>query len=296
MDDFSRLGVREIVTENSTLISSSKYLNDPRLRDAVATAILRRNGRERRVGWDSTPIVRAYREMRDPGPINELIAEERRRNAALDAWFETRHISTFKRADLADYPEGSLGRLFWRYLTDNDFDIDIDPNLRKDPSWRPKTDLEYFELRSAQTHDFEHILGGVGFDFLGEVVPFWMRMENYFAHMSADLAGELGVVYALLILPMQTRTMLHYPRAWTVVSRYIERGIALGRQAGPFFMARYEDLMQLSVPEVRTRLGIPEIEEWNSAAISDYWSEGAQGASVKTPQVAGAKVLGIAAE
>jgi ubiquinone biosynthesis protein COQ4 len=294
MDDFSRLGVNEVSTGNSTLVSSSKYLNDPRLRDAMATAILRRNGRERRVGWDSTPIVRAYRELRDPGAINALIAAERQRNPELDAWFAARHISTFKRADLARYPENTLGWLFHRYLTDNDFDIELDPNLRRDPSWRPQTDLEYFELRSAQTHDFEHILGGVGFDFLGEVVPFWMRMENYFAHLSPELAGELAVVYSLLILPMQTRTMLHYPRAWTVVSRYIERGIALGRAAGPFFMARYEDLFELTVPEVRAKLGIPEVEEWDSSALSDYWSEGAQAASVKTAQIATARVLGAA--
>ena len=291
MDDFSRLGARAIATGNSTLISSSKYLNDPRLRDAMATAILRRNGRERRVGWDSTPIVRAYRELRDAGAINDLIAAERRRNPVLDAWFETRHISTFKRADLARYREGTLGWTFHRYLSDNDFDIELDPNLRRDPSWRPQTDLEYFELRSAQTHDFEHILGGVGFDFLGEVVPFWMRLENYFAHLSPELAGELAVVYQLLVLPMQTRTVLHYPRAWTVVSRYIERGIQLGRAAGPFFMARYEDLFELSVAETRQALGIPEIEEWDSSALSDYWSEGAQSAAVKTPQLAAAKVL-----
>ncbi len=291
MDDFSRLGAREIATDNSTLISSSRYLNDPRLRDAMATAILRRNGRERRVGWDSTPIVRAYRELRDAGAINDLIAEERKRNPALDAWFAARHISTFQRADLARYPEGTLGRIFHRYLTDNDFEIALDPNLRRDPSWRPATDLEYFELRSAQTHDFEHILGGVGFDFLGEVVPFWMRMENYFAHLSPDLAGELAVVYQLLVLPMQTRTVLHYPRAWTVVSRYIERGIQLGRAAGPLFMARYEDLFELGVAAARASLGIPAIEEWDSSALSDYWSEGAQSAAVKTPQLAAARVL-----
>jgi len=291
VDDFSRLGARDVATENSTLISSSKYLNDARLRDAMATAILRRNGRERRVGWDSTPIVRAYRELRDVAAINALIAEERNRNIALDAWFEARYISTFSGADLARYPEGTLGWIFHRYLTDNDFDIELDPNLRRDPNWRPQTDLEYFELRSAQTHDFEHILGGVGFDFLGEVVPFWMRMENYFAHLSPELAGELAVVYQLLVLPMQTRTMLHYPRAWTVVSRYIERGIQLGRGAGPLFMARYEDLFELGVAEARRSLGIPAIEEWDSSALSDYWSEGAQSAGVKTPQLAAAKVL-----
>jgi ubiquinone biosynthesis protein Coq4 len=291
MDDFSRLGARVIATENSTLISSSKYLNDPRLCHAMATAILRRNGRERRVGWDSTPIVRAYRELRDTEAINDLIAAERRRNPALDAWFAARHISTFKRADLARFPAGTLGHMFHRYLTDNDFDIELDPNLRRDPTWRPQTDLEYFELRSAQTHDFEHILGGVGFDFLGEVVPFWMRMENYFAHLSPELAGELAVVYQLLVVPMQTRTVLHYPRAWTVVSRYIERGIQLGRAGGPFFMARYEDLFELTVPEARAALGLPDVEEWDSSALSDYWSEGAQSAAVKTPQLAAAKVL-----
>jgi len=281
MDDFSRLGVTEISTENSVLISSSKYLNEPRLRDALTTAMLRRNGRERRVGWDSTPIVRAYWEVRDVKAINAMIATERARNPALDAFFSARHISTFTRTDLARYAPHSLGGIFYAYLAENDLDIDLDPRLRRDPNWRPSTDLEYFELRAAQTHDFEHILGGVGFDALAEVVPFWMRIENYHAHMTPELAGELAALYVLLVLPMQTRTALHYPRAWPMVSRFIERGIQLGRVAAPLYMVRYEDLLSLSLPEARAKLSIPLIEEIDSYELSDYFSEGAQLANAK---------------
>ncbi len=289
-DDFSSMGVREITTENSTLISSSKYLNEPRLRDAMATAMLRRNGRERRVGWDSTPIVRAYRDVRDPDYMNKLIHDERKINPRLDAWFAERYISTFRRDDLKDYADGTLGNTFYRYLVENNFDIDLDPNLRRDPNWRPTNDLDYWDMRSAQLHDFEHIMGGVGFDFLGEVVPFWMRIENYFAHLSAELAGELGTVFQLLVVPIQTRTMLHYPKAWTAVTEYIKRAIEIGRAASPLYMARYEDLFHLSVPEARIALGIPQIEEIDTSALSDYWSEGAQSALVRTPQISAARV------
>ncbi len=282
MDDFSSLGVRQIFTDNSVLVSSSKYLNHPLLRDALATAMLRRNGRERRVGWDSTPIVRAYREIRDADYMNTLLTEERKKNPQLDKWLSEKHFSTFQRDDLKQYPEGSLGNVFYKYLVKYNFDITLDPNLRKDPNWRPKTDLDYFEMRAAQTHDFEHLMGGVNFDFLGEIVPFWMRIENGFRHFSPELAGELGVVQLLLILPVISRTMLHYPKAWSVVSDSIARGTEVGRKSGPIYLARYEDVLHLSLPEARKALGIIPVQQVDTSDMSDYWSEGAQYGGVKT--------------
>ena len=46
MDDIPYLarGVALLGTDSSVLISSSKYLNDPRLRDWIAKIALRRNG------------------------------------------------------------------------------------------------------------------------------------------------------------------------------------------------------------------------------------------------------------
>ncbi|MDX2276864.1 MAG: Coq4 family protein [Hyphomonadaceae bacterium] len=275
-DMFSRFGVADLSTPSSALISSSKYLNNPMLREAMATALLRRNGRDRRVGWDSQHIVRAYWEVRDTGRINAMLKEARVADAKLDAWFEERHISTFRRDDLKKYPPDSLGGVFHAYLVSQNLDIDLDPNLRRDPNWRPDTDLQYWELRSAQTHDFEHLLAGVGFDYLGEMAPFWMRIENYFAHLDAELAGELAAVHLLLVLPMFTRTMLHYPRAWTALTEYTRHATELGRRSGPLYMAKYEDLFELTLPQARLKLGMGEVPEYDTMALSDYWSEGAQ--------------------
>ena len=46
MDDVPYLlrGITQLSTASSTLISSSKYLNNPRLREWVATELLRRKG------------------------------------------------------------------------------------------------------------------------------------------------------------------------------------------------------------------------------------------------------------
>lgn len=283
-DLFSKFGVADVGTHSSVLISSSKYLNHPMLREAMATALLRRNGRDRRVGWDSQHIVRAYWEVRDADKINAMLGEARAADAKLDAWFAARHISTFRRDDLKAYPQGTLGQIFHKYLVDQDLDIDIDPNLRCDPNWRPVTDLQYWELRSAQTHDFEHLLVGVGFDYLGEMAPFWMRIENYFAHLDPDLAGELAAVHLLLVLPMFTRTMLHYPRAWTAITEYVRHATEIGRASSPLYMAKYEDYFHLTLPEARAALGMPAISEYNTTALSDYWSEGAQ----SDPRIIGA--------
>ncbi|WP_380877680.1 hypothetical protein ACFB49_13820 [Sphingomonas sp. DBB INV C78] len=281
MDDFSRLGVLDIATQSSVLVSSSRYLNNPRLGDAMNTAMLRRNGPDRRVGWDSTNIVRAYWEVRDTAQVNRLLAEERKRNPEFDAFMEERFISSFKREDLADYAKGTLGRIFYDYLVAGDLDIALDPRLRVDPNWRPATDLEYFELRSAQTHDFEHILGGVGFDAMAEVVPFWMRIENWNRNMSPELAGEMVAVHMLLIMPMFTRVQLHYPAAYATLSDFTERGIQIGRAAKPLFMAKYEELFGLSLDEARAALNIPPVEHYDSSEVSSYFGEGAPGTAKK---------------
>lgn len=281
MDDFSRIGVIDTATESSVLVSSSRYLNNPRLGDAMTTAMLRRNGADRRVGWDSTNIVRAYWEVRDTAEVNRLLGEERRRNPAFDAFMEERFISSFTREDLADYAKGTLGRIFYDYLVAGDLDIALDPRLRVDPNWRPATDLEYFELRSAQTHDFEHILGGVGFDAMAEVVPFWMRIENWNRNMSPELAGEMVAVHMLLIMPMFTRVQLHYPAAYATLSDFVERGIQIGRAATPLFMAKYEPLFGLSLDEARAALNIPPVKLYDSSEISTYFGEGAPGTAKK---------------
>lgn len=267
MADYSYLmkGITRVSTESSVLVSSSKYLNDARLRDWVATHMLRRNGADLPTPSDSIQLVQIMRDIQDIDHINALIAEERRNNPALDAWFAERFASSFTREDLKDYAPDTVGGIFYAQLTANDLQVDIVP------PYEPRNDYEYFQLRAGQTHDFEHILGGGGFDFIGELVPYYMRLTNLFVHLSPELAGELSAFSILGSTRIITRAVLHYPHTWLIVQDAVERGARVGRESGPFFMARYEDVLHLTPEAARETLGVRGVRLVDTAAASATW-------------------------
>ncbi len=80
MADYSYLmsGITSVATDSSALVSSSRYLNDPRVRDWVATHMLRRNGPDVPTPSDSIQLVQILREVQDLDHINALLAAERR--------------------------------------------------------------------------------------------------------------------------------------------------------------------------------------------------------------------------
>ena len=267
MNDYSYLmqGIRNVETESSTLVSSSKYLNDPRLRDWVSTQLLRRNGEDVPTPSDSIKLVMILRDVQDIDHINDLFAAERVKNADLDAWFREGFSSTFEREDLADYPPDSVGGIFYRELKERGLDVEIVPRFE------PKNDYEYFLLRAGQTHDLEHILGGGGFDFIGELIPYYMRLTNLFVHMSPELAGELSVFSVLGSTRIITRAVLHYPQTWLTVQDAIERGAKVGRESDPIYTMKYEDVLGLTVAEAREKLGVRGVREADTATASEEW-------------------------
>ena len=111
MAEYSYLmsGITPVATESSLLVSSSRYLNDPRIRDWVATHLLRRNGPDVPTPSDSIQLVQILREVQDIDRINELFAQERQKNPALDAWFREGFVSTFQRDDLKHYGPETVG-------------------------------------------------------------------------------------------------------------------------------------------------------------------------------------------
>ncbi|AHE55092.1 hypothetical protein [Sphingomonas sanxanigenens] len=268
MTDYSYLmkGIVPLSTDSSTLISSSKYLNDARLRDWVATHMLRRNGADVPTPSDSIQLVLLLRQIQDIGHINTLIAEERETNPALDAWFDEQYVSSFDRDDLAHYDPGTVGHIFYRQLVDNDLQVDIVP------PFKPRNDYEYFNLRAGQQHDLEHILGGGGFDFIGEVVPYYMRLTNLFVHLSPELAGELSAFSILGSTRILTRAVLHYPQTWLTVLDAVERGAAVGRQSDPLFFMRYEEVLAMTPDEARVHLGIRGVRIADTAEASAAWA------------------------
>jgi ubiquinone biosynthesis protein Coq4 len=260
-------GVQKRTTESSTLISSSAYLNEPRLREWVATAFLRRSGKDLPTSFDTHRLYPILFDILPLDRIEELFTQERKRWPELDRWFSKGFSSTFTIKDLLGYPPGSLGHVFGTYLADNNFEIDIVPRFE------PKSQFEYYSLRSGQTHDLEHILCGGGFDILGELVPYYARLSNVPRFLDPELVGYINAGQLLGSLRVLARTGLHYQQSFPTALTAIRHGMDVGEQSGPFFMAKYEDVFHMSVSEAREALDIRGAVALDSREASLVWPE-----------------------
>jgi len=253
-------GVVPVETASSVLVSSSKYLNHPRLREWVAMILLRKNGPDFPPPAEMHELLGILHELRDYNRIEALFTAERKVNPVLDRWMSEGFISNYAIDDFRDYPPDTVGGIFHSWITEGNYGIQIVP-------WaQPKTQLDFYNMRSGQTHDFEHILCGGGFNSMGELVPYWFRLTTVFKHLkSAELAGELSVLQLLGSLRYTVRTLLHYPQIWPTCVDAIQRGMRIGQDSDPFFMARMEDVFHLPVEEARRVLGVRGAVERDTA-------------------------------
>jgi len=261
-------GVQKLTTESSVLISSSKYLNHPKLRDWMANIALKRNGPDMPPQAEMYEVVGMIESLQDFDEIEEMFTQERKVNPAFDAWFNARHISDFSPEKLKDYPEGSLGQVFYRDVIQANFDLVI----YELPE--PKTQYQFWAYRSGQTHDLEHILTGGDFNYMGELVPNWARTTSVFKHLkNPKLAGELSLIGFCSILRYTIRTLFNYAEVWPVAQNAMERGIRVGRESDAYFLAKHEDFMHLPLEEARAAMGIRGAETVDTTAASRFWAE-----------------------
>jgi len=282
MDDIPYLmrGISTIGTDSSVLVSSSKYLNNARLREWVAKILLRRNGADIPPPAEMYEFVSILNEIRDFDAIEAKFTAERKVNPEMDAWFSEGFISTYTIEDFANYSPGSLGAIFYRQMTVGEYQIQIVPFEE------PKTQLDYYNLRSGQTHDFEHILCGGGFNFMGELVPYWYRLTNVPKHIrSPELASEVNTIHIFGSLRYTVRTMLHYPQVWPTAVNAIQRGMRVGQLSGALFMKKLETVFHLPLEEARAALGVRGAEDVDTSAEGAYWAS--DGKVPLTPREAG---------
>jgi len=261
-------GVLPVETPSSVLVSSSKYLNYPRRRDWLFLVLLRRNGTDfppQAEMWELLPILES---LRDHAKIEQMFDDERRVNPALDAWFEEGFHSTYTIDDFKDFPAGSLGGIFYEWITQGNYEIQITP-------WaQPRSQLDFYNLRSGQTHDFEHILCGGGFNFMGELVPYWYRLTNVFKFIkNPELAAELSVIQLFGSLRYTVRTMLHYPQVWPTAVNCIQRGMKVGQDSDALFMAKLEPHFHLPLEAARAALGVRGAVDVDTDREGAFWAE-----------------------
>lgn len=261
-------GVMPVETPSSVLVSSSKYLNNPRLREWLAMILLRRNGPDMPPPAEMYAFLPILEELRDHDAIEEMFTAERRVNPEMNAWFSEGFYSTYRIEDFAQYAPGSLGGIFYEWITQGNYEIQITP-------WRePKSQLEFYNLRSGQTHDFEHILCGGGFNFMGELVPYWYRLTNVFKFIqNPELAAELSMIQIFGSLRYTVRTLLHYPQVWDTCTDAIARGMAVGKASDALFMKKLEPCFHLPLDEARAALGVRGAMDVDTELEGAFWAE-----------------------
>ena len=261
-------GVMPVGTDSSVLVSSSKYLNNARLREWLAMICLRRNGADMPPQAEMYEFLPILDSLRDFDAIEDMFTQERKTNPELDTWFREGFISNYKIDDFKDYAPGSLGGIFYTQMTSGDYEIQITP-------WtQPQTQLQFYNLRSGQTHDFEHILCGGGFNFMGELVPYWYRLTNVPRFIkNAELAAELNLIQLFGSLRYTVRTMLHYPHVWPTCVNAIQRGMRVGQESDALFMKKLETVFHLPLEEARAALGVRGAVDVNTDREGAYWAD-----------------------
>lgn len=276
-DHYFLRGVRPVTTSSSILVSSSKYLNNPRLRDWVAMISLRQNGQDLPAAAELVELFDILHDLRDYERIESLFHEERKTNQKLSAWFEEEYYAPeMKIEDYANFAADTLGGALYKALN-GVYEVEVDKSQWK----RADSQYEYYWRRHAQTHDLEHILTGGTLDALGELVPAWFKMTNVPRFIkNQELACELVAIHVFASLRYTVRTMLHYPEVWMDCADAIQRGIVIGSASDPLFLAKLEPVLSLPICEAREILGVRGVVDRDTSAASAFW-EGAR----ETPPV-----------
>jgi ubiquinone biosynthesis protein COQ4 len=249
----------------ASLTRTSPYLKHEKLCEWMGFMVLHRIGDlEMSQPVDYATIhMKMMRELIDRDRINILFAEARRKDPELDAWFAKRELTNITPERLAECPPGSLGELFHRHVVAMGYDLDLGFNLPLND------DFDYWSIRALQIHDLEHLLGGGGFNVIGEMIPASTRWGNLFRHFEPELAGLLSVPTWLLFLGIQSSAMLYTPEVYPTLLGRFQRGWLIGQTSGPYFRARIEDVFHLPMAEARQALDINNVDDADTTAMSE---------------------------
>jgi ubiquinone biosynthesis protein Coq4 len=149
-------------------------------------------------------------------------------------------------AQLSALPDGTLGREFARYLTDNG----LDANLLRESAFieahrKRGDDVGYLAERGFQLHDLFHVLTGFDTTPLGEV-----RVVSF------TVAQTPAPYPAMIIASRPLQMVLYKPELLPPVMDAITEGWALGRRARPLMHVHWEEFWERPLAELREEHGL----------------------------------------
>lgn len=166
--------------------------------------------------------------------IRQKMREEPQGRKAID---EQIRLGSFTMRELEALPEGSLGRAYAAFMSENKLSPDAIPRMSND---------NYVQAHLYETHDLWHVVTGFGPDVSGEA-----GLQAVYA---AQLPGALpaALVSALLLNAALMRSGSRMKERFDAISR----GWALGFEARPLFGYDFRKNFARSLEDVRRELGI----------------------------------------
>ena len=214
-------------------------MNSPDLDPELVKSLL-----ESLASWDpraSVPLALTYMRVGDKEALEGFDALALA-NPIADEMLKSRYLSpTPDVAYLATLPDGSLGKAFERYLTENG----LDANLLRESAFieahRARgEDVGYLAERGFQLHDLFHVLTGFNTTPLGEV-----RVVSF------TVAQTPAPYPAMIIASRPLQMVLYKPELLPAVMDAITEGWALGRRAKPLIDVRWEEFWERPLAELR---------------------------------------------
>jgi len=248
---YLREGRKPLTTESSILVSSSKYLNNARMRDVVANEMLRKLGPDLPPAYFIPERLKAFEEVTDYPYLLKLLEHERSEKPEFAEWLDRRQVASLRKDDLANYKPGTLGRDIYDFMVETGFDIDF---MFKG---EPEDDYQYFLKRFMQNHDIMHMVTGLDVTPLGEHALVMLAMTCYFDYFNPEFAAELQKFNGLSIASQINTALLHHPSITMAVFDCLEVGRTMARNMNtPFFYICWEDHLDKSIEELRAKFNI----------------------------------------
>jgi ubiquinone biosynthesis protein COQ4 len=268
--DYFNGSIKTIATESSTLVSSSPYLNNGRLRDLIAQEMLRRNGADVPNTAFIPEVAQILHQLEDHATLFRLFEEEKQRLPAFKAWLERRQLADFKAEEVKHCAPGTLGAVIYDFLANSGYQNDFFFQGMK-----IETDFDYYLKERTLTHDLEHMITSFETDHAGEIALLAANTRAYYQYFRPELAAFFNRVGTYLRAKTMMKSGLFYPEAFKVELDAEDFGATQGRNwKMPLMMLPWRDLVDTQVSEIRETYGItptnpPGHWTWTTAVSED---------------------------
>lgn len=247
--------IRQVETESSVLISSSKYLNSAELRNLISQEMLRRNGPDLPNTAYIPEVAQLLMTMEDFGRIMALFEEEKARLPKFREWCDNRSLSDFKKDEVKDCASGTLGHALYTWMTTSGYELDLFYR-----EIQVVNDLTFYLRQAALNHDIEHLVTGFGPNHGGEVALLNANLHSRSRYFHPELSCFFSRIQFYLKAKTIMKDALHYPDAMVVNLEAEHEGAVQGRNwKYPIMLADWRAMVDWQMADIREELGITPV-------------------------------------